>query len=182
MSKGGTPSIPNPWTIKLGSDGSTVHVDTDLDNIHIAEIAPINVNSTLAVTQPIVTQSTSNSDSKLDLKVEPLSVTSTSDSNSVVDLKPVAVDSCQTIKIAPLPPIRMEQPYSQHFGFTFMGMELFGFTTSGRYETLLNDPVKPAHTHCNCHSQQPQVSQQKPQPATPGSQDGGLRVRISGNR
>ncbi|MBS1800431.1 MAG: hypothetical protein JSS95_11450 [Acidobacteria bacterium] len=180
MSKGGTPSIPNPWTIKLGSDGSTVHIDTDLDNIHIAEIAPINVNSTLAVTQPVVTQSTSNSDSKLDLKVEPLSVTS--DSNSVVDLKPVAVDSCQTIKIAPLPPIRMEQPYSQHFGFTFMGMELFGFTTSGRYETLLNDPVKPAHTHCNCHAQQPQVSQQKSQSGSQGSQDGGLRVRISGNR
>ncbi|MBS1820574.1 MAG: hypothetical protein JST61_01150 [Acidobacteria bacterium] len=181
MSKGGSPSIPNPWTIKLGSDGSTVHIDTDLDNIHIAEIAPINVNSTLAVTQPIVTQSTSNSDSKLDLKVEPLSVTSTSDSNSVVDLKPVAVDSCQTIKIAPLPPIRMEQPYSQHFGFTFMGMELFGFTTSGRYETLLNDPAKPAHTHCNCHAH-PQVAPPQ-QPSGPsGHQDGGLRVRISGNR
>ena len=183
MSKGGTPSIPNPWTIKLGSDGSTVHIDTDLDNIHIAEIAPINVNSTLAVTEPIVTQSTStsNTDSKVDLKVEPLSITS--DSNSVVDLKPVAVDSCQTIKIAPLPPIRMEQPYSQHFGFTFMGMELFGFTTSGRYETLLNDPVKPVHTPCNCHShQEPRVSQQAPQPGSSNSQEGGLRVRISGNR
>jgi hypothetical protein len=181
MSKGGTPSIPNPWTIKLGSDGSTVHIDTDLDNIHIAEIAPINVNSTLAVTEPIVTQSTSSSDSKVDLKVEPLSITS--DSNSVVDLKPVAVDSCQTIKIAPLPPIRMEQPYSQHFGFTFMGMELFGFTTSGRYETLLNDPAKPTHASCNCHShEEPHVSSRTPQTGSSGSQEGGLRVCISGNR
>lgn len=180
MSKGGTPSIPNPWTIKLGSDGSTVHIDTDLDNIHIAEIAPVNVNSTLAVTQPIVTQSTSNSDSKLDLKVEPLSVTS--DSNSVVDLKPVAVDSCQTIKIAPLPPIRMEQPYSQHFGFTFMGMELFGFTTSGRYETLLNDPAKPQHAHCNCHSHEEHRTSQQPGSSVSGAPSGGLRVRVGGNR
>src|SRR5882757_5062561 len=147
MSKGGTPSIPNPWAINLGLNG---HIDADLDNIHIAEIAPINVNSTLAVTEPIVTQSTSNSDSKVDLKIEPLSVTS--DSTSVIDLKPVAVDSCQTIKIAPLPPIRMEQPYSQHFGFTYMGMELFGFTTSGRYETLLNNPSHSAPSACGCHS------------------------------
>jgi hypothetical protein len=179
MSKGGTPSIPNPWAINLGLNG---HIDADLDNIHIAEIAPINVNSTLAVTEPIVTQSTSNSDSKVDLKVEPLSVTSAS--TSVVDLKPVAVDSCQTIKIAPLPPIRMEQPYSQHFGFTFMGMELFGFTTSGRYETLLNDPAKPAHTRCNCHSHEEHHAPQRvtrTDSSASGVSGGGLRVRINGN-
>ena len=176
MSKGGTPTIPSNYTFKLGSDGSTIHVDSDLDNIHIAEIAPINVNSTLAVTEPIVTQSTSNSDSKLDLKVEPLTVSS--DSKSLIDLKPVAVDSCQTIKIAPLPPIRMEQPYSQHFGFTYMGMELFGFTTSGRYETLLNNPSKPGP--CNCHSQgEPKVSQEQ-QPDSVSHSAGGLRVRING--
>jgi len=174
MSKGGTPSIPNPWAINLGLNG---HIDADLDNIHIAEIAPINVNSTLKVIDPIVSQSTStsNSDSKVDLKVEPLSITS--DSNSVVDLKPVAVDSCQTIKIAPLPPIRMEQPYSQHFGFTFMGMELFGFSTSGRYETLLNDPAKPTHAHCNCHPHEEHHAEpDSPSSTAPG---GGLRVRIN---
>jgi hypothetical protein len=176
MSKGGTPTIPKDYTFKIGSDGTTIHVDSDLDNIHIAEIAPINVNSTLAVTEPIVTQSTSNSDSKLDLKVEPLSVTS--NSNSVIDLKPVAVDSCQTIKIAPLPPIRMEQPYSQHFGFTYMGMELFGFTTSGRYETLLNNPAKPES--CNCHSHEGHHSSQGQQsdPSVTRSA-GGLHVKIN---
>jgi hypothetical protein len=181
MSKGGTPTIPDNYTFKLGSDGSTIHIDSDLDNIHIAEIAPINVNSTLAVTEPIVTQSTStaNSDSKLDLKVEPLTVTS--NSNSVVDLKPVAVDSCQTIKIAPLPPIRMEQPYSQHFGFTYMGMELFGFTTSGRYETLLNNPSKPGS--CNCHFHEEHHSSHEPQPDSSVTRSvGGLRVKINDNR
>jgi len=180
MSKGGTPTIPDNYTFKLGSDGSTIHIDSDLDNIHIAEIAPINVNSTLAVTEPIVTQSTStaNSDSKLDLKVEPLTVTS--NSNSVVDLKPVAVDSCQTIKIAPLPPIRMEQPYSQHFGFTYMGMELFGFTTSGRYETLLNNPSKPGQ--CNCHSHEEHHSHESQPDSSVTRSVGGLRVKINDNR
>lgn len=176
MSKGGTPTIPSNYTFKLGSDGSTIHVDSDLDNIHIAEIAPINVNSTLAVTEPIVTQSTSNSDSKLDLKVEPLNVTS--DSRSLIDLKPVAVDSCQTIKIAPLPPIRMEQPYSQHFGFTFMGMELFGFTTTGRYETLLNNPSRPSSAPCGCHSHEDHPAAAQPD-STVTRAGGGLRVRIN---
>lgn len=173
MNKGGSaPSIPNNYTFKLGSDGSTIHIDSDLDNIHIAEIAPINTNTTLAVTQPVVTQST------LGLKVDPLNVTSNSTAASSIDLKPVAVDSCQTIKIAPLPPIRMEQPYSQHFGFTFLGMELFGFTTSGRYETLLNDPVRPS-SPCGCH---PHAGHRAPAPqASPGVErnDGGLRVRIN---
>lgn len=178
MSKGGTPTIPNNYTFKIGSDGSTIHVDSDLDNIHIKEIAPVTVNSNLAVTQPIVTDSNSKSDSnaKVDLTLEPLKVDS--NSNSTIDLKPIAVDSCQTIKIAPLPPIRIEQPYSQHFGFTYMGMELFGFTTSGRYDTLLNNPTHVAP--CNCHSGEERHAASETQveaPAKPAV--GGLRVRIN---
>ena len=44
MNKGGsTPSIPNPWEFKVGGNGSTIHVDSDLDNIsvRIPEIGPI---------------------------------------------------------------------------------------------------------------------------------------------
>jgi hypothetical protein len=177
MSKGGAPEIPKDYTFKIGSDGSVIHIDSDLDNIHIAEIAPINVSSTLAVPEPIVTKSSSDSDAKIDLKVEPLNITS--DSKSLIDLKPLAIDSCQTIKIAPLPPIRMEQPYSQHFGFTFMGMELFGFTTSGKYETLLNSPSKPSSS-CGCHSSEGHhaPSSEKPD-GTVTRTGGGLRVRIN---
>jgi hypothetical protein len=142
MSKGSSSSLPNPWTVNSNLSGGA-HIDTDLDNIHIAEIAPIDATSTIKVPDPIVTKSSSDSDAKIDLKVEPLSVAS--DSKSEIDLKPVAVDSCTTIKLAPLPPSRIEQPYSQHFGFTFMGVELFGFNTSGRYETLLNTPPAAAH-------------------------------------
>jgi hypothetical protein len=131
----GTPTIPCNFTLLVGPDGNQPI---------FFEFDPIDVNSTIAVPDPIVTQSSSNSDADIDLKVEPLSVSSDSkseiDSRSEIDLKPVAVDSCTTIKLAPLPPSHMEQPYSQHFGFTFMGVELFGFSTSGRYETFLNNP------------------------------------------
>jgi hypothetical protein len=188
MSKGSSSSIPSDYTFKLGSDGSTIHIDTDLDNIHIKEIAPVTVNSNLAVTQPIVTQSTSKSDStaSLDLKIEPLDlkiepIKADVNTNSLIDLKPVAVDSCTTIKLAPLPPIRVEQPYSQHFGFTYMGMELFGFTMSGKSEMFLHSPPKPQY-----QSVQPPASQASEAHGDPANQTttrprSGLRVRIGDN-
>jgi hypothetical protein len=149
---GGSASTSVNSTVKVGGDGSTISIDSDLDNIHIKEIAPITVNSNLAVTTPIVTESTSKSDStaKLDLKIEPLDVKlepikADIDTNSTIDLKPVAVDSCQTIKLAPLPPICVDQPYSQHFGVTFMGMEVWGFNISGTSEMKIHSPAKPKH-------------------------------------
>jgi hypothetical protein len=43
----------------------------------------------------------------------------------------------------------MEQPYSTHFGFTFLGMELFGFTMSGKSEMFLDSPPKPQYHTVN---------------------------------
>jgi len=177
MNKGGSaPSIPSNYTLTLA--GGT-HIDTDLDNIHVKEIAPVTVNSNVAVTQPIVTQSTSKSDSTaaLDLKVEPLKVSS--DSTSQIDVKPLAIDSCQTLKLAPLPPIKMEQPYSQHFGITFMGMELWGFTMSGKSELCLHSPAKPKHYSMQIPELRDCCGEtaHKPQPA-PAQPRSGLRVRV----
>ena len=186
MSKGGGVNIPSNYKITLASDGSTIHVDSDLDNIHVKEIAPVTVNSNIAVTEPIVTESTSKNDASLDLKVEPLNVDLkveplkvSSDSTSEIDLKPVAIDSCQTLKLAPLPPIKMEQPYCQHFGITFMGMELWGLNISGKYDTFLHSPPKQHHytsqvpEPCGCSGERAHEPQHAP--AQPAS---GLRVRV----
>jgi hypothetical protein len=184
MSKGGGGvNIPSNYTIALGSTSTPLQVDVDID-----KIAPITVNSNLAVTQPIVSQSTSNSTSNattnstanVDLKVEPLTVNS--DSKSLVDLKPVVVDSCQTIKLAPLPPIHMEQPYSTHFGLTYMGMELFGFTMSGKSEVRLHSP-RNAHP-CGPHDEEGEVEHTRTEAAPSQGNTrsaGGLRVRVSGD-
>jgi len=182
MSKGGGGvNIPSNYTIAVGSTNTPLQVDVDID-----KIAPVTVNSNLAITQPIVSQSTSNSTStattnstaNVDLKVEPLTVNS--DSKSLVDLKPVVVDSCQTIKLAPLPPIHMEQPYSQHFGFTYMGMELFGFTMSGKSEVRLHSP-RNAHP-CGPREEEGDAEHTRTE-ATSSQRNtrsaGGLRVRVS---
>jgi len=178
MSKSSSVDIPKDYTVAVGGTGSTIQVDADLDNIRIKELAPINVNSNVAVTQPIVTQSSSTSDSKADinLKVDPLKVTS--DSTSAIDVKPLAIDSCQTLKLAPLPPIKMEQPYSQHFGITLMGMELWGINVSGKSEMCLHSPTKPKHYSVqiprSCeHCGEPTLSKaDSPRPRS------GLRVRV----
>jgi len=182
MSKGGGGggvNIPKDYTIGVGGTGTTLSIDADLDNIHLKEIAPDTSNSNVAVTQPIVTQSTSKSDStaSLDLKVEPLKVSS--DSTSAIDVKPLAIDSCQTLKLAPLPPIKLEQPYSQHFGITFMGMELWGLNISGKSDTFLHSPPKPRHYSlqipepCDCCGEP--AHKPRPAPVQPRS---GLRVRV----
>ena len=184
MSKGGGVNIPKDYTFKVGGLAPGITVDADLDNIHIKEIAPVTVNSNIAVTQPIVTDSKSKSDAtaKVDLKVEPLDiklepVKADVDTNSTIDLKPVAVDSCQTIKFAPPPPICVDQPYSQHFGFTFMGMELFGFNISGRSETMLHSPSKPKHhtVHFSGDGSPEKESTEQQSSSKPRS---GIRVRI----
>lgn len=171
-------------TLKIGGDGTTVSIDADLDNIRINEIAPVTVNSNIAVTQPIVTNSTSKSDAtaKVDLHLDPLDiklepVKADVDTNSTIDLKPVAVDSCQTIKLAPPPPICVDQPYSQHFGFTFMGVELWGFNVSGRSEMMLHSPPKPKYqtVHLPGHGSAPKESTEKQTSDKPRS---GIRVRI----
>jgi hypothetical protein len=184
MSKGGGSSIPSNYTFKVGSDGSTFKSDIDLE--------PVTDNANLAVTQPIVTQSMAKSDStstaNLDLKIEPLDVKVEPldikieplkvSTDSEIDVKPLAVDSCSTIKLAPLPPIRLEQPYSQHFGITYMGVELWGINVSGKSEMFLHSPPKdrqfsgriPEPYDCD----EPE-SKRKPEFTR---QSGGLRVRV----
>lgn len=162
-------NIPSNYDIQLGGDGSTIRSDTGID---------------LTVTKPIVTQSTSVSDStaKLDLKIEPMDIKIEplkveSDSRSTLDVKPLAVDSCQTLKLAPLPPIRIEQPYSQHFGFTYMGMELWGFTVSAKSETFLHSPPKPQYYSTRA----PEIESPHKDAGSsvpPARSKGGLRVRI----
>jgi len=178
MSKGGGGvNIPGPdYSFKIGGTGTTLAVDADLDNIHIKEIAPLTVNSNIAVTKPIVTQSTADSDSKasVDLKVEPLKVDS--DSKSEIDIKPLVVDSCQTLKLAPFPATCVEQPYTHHFGFTFMGIELWGFNVSGSSETAVRSPERSRFhaVHVGHHGH----SSEKAPPQDVRGNGGGLRVRI----
>src|SRR4051812_12270232 len=138
----GCGGINIPSDYKLALSGS---IDADLDNIHIREIAPIN--STLELKpieiKPLTTTSTLNATTVSQLEIKPLNVTA--DTTSQLDIKPMAVDSCMTIKLAPLPPICGEHQHSQHIGFTFLGIELWGMNFSGTSRTSVRSPPKSNH-------------------------------------
>jgi hypothetical protein len=166
-------NFPNPFNIELGGDGTAINLDSDID---------LTSNSTSTST------STSNSTASLDLKVEPLDIKIEPldlkieplkvDTDSKIDIKPLAVDSCTTIKLAPLPPIRLEQPYSTHFGFTYMGMELFGFNLSGKSATFLSSPPKPQFYSEERAEDHKPFSESGPS-ASAGRPRSGLRVRVT---
>lgn len=166
-----------------------------LDNINETielkpiEIKPIDITNKneLTVTKPVELKLTtdsksdlksdSKSDSKLDLKIDPIKFDS--DQRSAVDVKPLVIDSCQTstTKLAPLPPTAIDQPYTHHFGITFMGLELWGFNLHGRSGTVIESPPRrhslvtiPAPSAGRCHDPQPCAEPPRR----------GLKVRVAG--
>jgi hypothetical protein len=153
----------NPLPLTIGGNGSTINTDSEikLDPIEL-KIDPLSADIKI---EPL----TVSTDSKLssDSKV-------VSDSKSEIDLKPVAMDSCTTLMFAPFPPTCVEQPYSQHFGFTFMGIELWGFNFSGKSETFLHSPSK------SCHHESPEPCGDRNKKTIPpvSPPPSGLRVRV----
>jgi hypothetical protein len=171
MSSSVTVDIPSGSTlpITLGGDGTAVQIDSDVTTDSKIDVKPLHVDTDSKIdVKPLHI----DTDSKIDLRPVHL------DTDSKIDLKPVAVDTCTTIKLAPLPPIHIEQPYSTHFGFTYMGMELFGFTMSGKSGTFLSSPPKPQYH--SMHMEEPHRpcddAKSEPRPGRPSS---GLRVRVN---
>jgi hypothetical protein len=173
MSGSVTVDIPSGSTlpITIGGDGTAVQTDSDvkLDTDSTIDLKPVKVDSDSTIDlKPVKV----DSDSTIDLK--PVHV----DTDSKIDLKPVAVDSCTTIKLAPLPSIHVEQPYSTHFGFTYMGMELFGFTMSGKSGTFLSSPPQPQY-HSMQMAEPHQPCDGAGAESRPARPSGGLRVRVN---
>jgi hypothetical protein len=137
-----TVTIPDHYDIHIGGEPVPLKTDSEikLDPIHIHSYSKSESGAKVELKADIDTKS------KIDLKAD-IDTKSKADidTRSLIDVKPLAIDSCQTLKLAPLPPICMEQPYSHHFGFTWMGQELFGFSMHGKQDTFLTSPTKPRH-------------------------------------
>lgn len=169
-----TVTIPSNYDIQLGGDGNTIKSDTGIE-LEVKKPIVLHTKSDIDSKSKADLKVDSDSKAKLDLKIEPLKV----DTDSKIDVKPLAVDTCTTVKLAPLPTTRVEQPYCTHFGFTYMGMELFGFNLSGKSGMFLSSPPKSQY-----HSMEPEAPHGSPcdEPRSKDAQShsrGGLRVRIN---
>ncbi|HEX2383863.1 MAG TPA: hypothetical protein VHI95_14565 [Acidimicrobiales bacterium] len=113
-----------PLTVNLGGTDKPLAVTDTI------ELKPVTVteNLNLGGTDKPIAQS-------VDLKPVTL--------NENIDLKPVAVDTCQTLRLAPLPETGVRQPYHHHVGYTMFGVEYVGVTYHGESQQLIDSPQRP---------------------------------------
>lgn len=90
----------------------------------------------LAVTKPIET------DSKFEFSTaQPLK----SEGKAELDVKPLALDQCLRISLAPLPPTCIRFPTDLRIGLTLFGVEIIGLRFSGESQVLICDASKDPH-------------------------------------
>ena len=53
----------------------------------------------------------------------------------MVDVRPVAVDSCVRLELAPPPATEVSTPYEQQWSWSVLGLEVFAVTVRGRTST-----------------------------------------------
>lgn len=126
--------------ITVNNNPSTVNI-TGLDNIKdtltLQTPQPLKseTKSEFVFPQPFKTESKTELDFPTPIRTE---------SRAELDIKPLVFDQCLTIRLAPLPPTRVCQPYQTHYRFTVFGVELFGFSLEGQNETIVTDvPQRP---------------------------------------
>jgi hypothetical protein len=97
------------------------------------------------LTTTLAGENTVHSDARVTLEPVTTSstVTSTSsvDTTSSVDLKPLAVDSCVRLELAPPPATEVCVPYEQQWAWSVLGLELFAITVRGNTTTH----IRPEH-------------------------------------
>lgn len=127
-------------TALSGSVNSDVTADVTsqlggLDNMKLtlAGDNTVHTDSSVALA-PVTTTSTVESTSRLD-STSAVDTTSKVDSAAVVDLRPVAVDSCVRLELAPPPATEVSTPYEQQWSWSVLGLEVFAVTVRGRTST-----------------------------------------------
>lgn len=139
--------------ISINSGPVTVDIN-GLNDIQLAVTQPIKADLTVKVPDPIKTDSKIKTDSDIktrselhtDSKIsftipEPIRT----DSRAELDLRPIAVDQCLRLSLAPLPATRICLPNRQHVGITLFGVEVFGLTLEGEAQVLVGEPHRQAH-------------------------------------
>jgi hypothetical protein len=139
VGKGGS-SSSETVTVTSTDTGTVDIVGLDDVSVTLAVPDPITTNSTytttstLAVPDPITTNSTYTTTSTL-LVPDPIK----NDVSSTIDVKPLVVDLCYTVNVGRLPETRVRNPYRHHIGLTLFGTEVLGMTFEGEQDTVIED-------------------------------------------
>ena len=138
--------VPNPVNSNVAvanQDGQPFEVQSGVE-ISQKDGQPFVTDSTFHVPETVTTDSTIHipetisTDSTFHIP-EPIKT------ESEIDLKPVALDQCLRIKLDPLPATCVRQPYRQHIGFSWLGVEFFGIDVQGEAKSYIESAEKKPH-------------------------------------
>lgn len=122
--------------------GSPVHGDVTADvtadvTSTLTGLDDMKLHSDATLTlEPVTTSSTVNTTSSVDTSSR-VTTSSNVDTTSSVDLKPVAVDTCVRLELAPPPATEVTTPYEQQWAWSVLGFELLAITVRGCTSTHL---------------------------------------------
>jgi len=159
--------VGGPITVEVNGLDDTTNKIT----LETPQPVKIETKTDLAVTQPIEIESKYEFSTPQPLKTE---------SKSELDLKPLAIDQCLRISLAPLPPTYMRFPTHQQIGLTLFGVEIVGLRFSGESQVLVCEPAKDPHIAWGdiTPASPPPQRKQESVPAAPNVD--GLRIRLGG--
>ncbi|MFQ5560065.1 MAG: hypothetical protein ACE5FU_05700 [Nitrospinota bacterium] len=130
MSFSGEVDIPSTYTIKVGgTGGNTVHVDSDLDNIHVKEIPRIEFGV--------------KEIPRIEFGVKEIPRIEL----AVTEIPKIEVDTNSTINVAvkEIPDTRVHVPAHYNLGFSLFGLEVWKLSLCGESQ-VINEKYKPRQT------------------------------------
>jgi hypothetical protein len=162
---------------------STIHLDpvtvTETIDLRPVELKPFTFNENIDMKPLELRPVTLNENIDVKpLELRPVTLNENIDVKPVTvsetfDLRPVAIDSCQTMRLAPLPDTHVCQPYRHHVSYTMFGVEWSGVTYEGESEQMIESPRRPqvVERHGLSHHRSPGS-------AARITGDRGIRVRV----
>ncbi len=121
---GGSVNIPKDYTVKFGGlPGSTIQVDSDLDNIHVKEVPDVV------------------------LRVKEVPVMTFNSNISVKELPTMRVDTNSNLNIAlkEIPETRVHLPAHYQVAFCLFGVEIWKLALCGESQ-VINEKYQPRAT------------------------------------
>jgi len=118
-------SIDTTVSGTVGSDVELAGLDDMRLTLDGGTTTTLAGGTTVSTTSEVTTRSDVSSDARITLA--PLETT--------VDLRPVSVDSCVRVELAPPPPTEVCTPYEQRWGWSVLGLELFAVSVRGETST-----------------------------------------------
>ncbi len=133
---------------------SNINLDTSKIHTEIVLPQPLKTESRFAITEPIVSQNTSDIG---------------------LDIRPMVMDFCFKFEFGKLPPTCIRRPYHHHLGVTLFGIELFGLTFSGDSTIMIDEVQKRPQVVWGGEEERPEGQRHHSEPHV---EPGDVRIRL----